>query len=37
VYHLPVWASLVAIAAVLTTSVLASLRATRAPDEVPGP
>ena len=33
VYHLPVWASLLVIAAVLTTSVLASLRATRAPEE----
>ena len=35
VYHLPVWASLLFIACVLFTSVVASLRATRAPEEVP--
>jgi len=35
VYHLPVWASLLVIASVLATSVIASLRATRAPEEVP--
>ncbi len=34
-YHLPVWASLLFIACVLVTSVLASLRATRAPEEEP--
>ena len=35
VYHLPVWASLLFIAGVLATSVVASLRATRDPEEVP--
>ncbi len=37
VYHLPVWASLLVIAVVLATSVVASLRATRAPAPAPGP
>ena len=35
VYHLPVWASLLVIASVLAASVIASLRATRTPEEVP--
>ncbi len=35
VYHLPVWTSLLFIACVLFTSVVASLNATPAPEEVP--
>jgi tellurite resistance protein TerC len=34
VYHLPVWVSLLVIAGILATSVVASLRATRAPAKV---
>ena len=35
VYHLPVWAALPFIVYVIVTSVLASLPATRAPEEEP--
>ncbi len=34
-FHVPVWASLLAISTMLATSVIASLRTTRQPEEVP--